>query len=219
RSVEEYLLQYTAHNIIVHTHSDVVLYLLNQKRATIVEYEARFGVSINVVIGIELADKLFYIEKGSPVQALVNTGHKVGSDSQAPSYDKNIECVWQDEALLPIPKSESLEDIQDNIVSEESTGVIRKRRRRRSRRRPATDHHDAGVVSDVSSIQNVIDDSFDMYMEPSDITNHNLLENGAHGFTENYDVSIPPVSTPEMESSNSSSDPIVKKTRWWKRRK
>lgn len=219
RSVEEYLLQYTAHNIIVHTHSDVVLYLLNQKRATIVEYEARFGVSINVVIGIELADKLFYIEKGSPVQALVNTGHKVGSDSQAPSYDKNIECVWQDEALLPIPKSESLEDIQDNIVSEESTGVIRKRRRRRRRRRPATDHHDAGVVSDVSSIQNVIDDSFDMYMEPSDITNHNLLENGAHGFTENYDVSIPPVSTPEMESSNSSSDPIVKKTRWWKRRK
>nr|MBA2917342.1 ribonuclease E/G [Candidatus Liberibacter asiaticus] len=205
RSVEEYLLQYTAHNIIVHTHSDVVLYLLNQKRATIVEYEARFGVSINVVIGIELADKLFYIEKGSPVQALVNTGHKVGSDSQAPSYDKNIECVWQDEALLPIPKSESLEDIQDNIVSEESTGVIRKRRRRRRRRRPATDHHDAGVVSDVSSIQNVIDDSFDMYMEPSDITNHNLLENGAHGFTENYDVSIPPVSTPEMESSNSSS--------------
>ncbi|XCE14318.1 hypothetical protein Q7M85_02280 [Candidatus Liberibacter asiaticus] len=75
------------------------------------------------------------------------------------------------------------------------------------------------MVSDVSSIQNVIDDSFDMYMEPSDITNHNLLENGAHGFTENYDVSIPPVSTPEMESSNSSSDPIVKKTRWWKRRK
>ncbi|WP_409049311.1 hypothetical protein [Candidatus Liberibacter sp.] len=51
RSIEDYLLQCTACNITVHTMSEVVLYLLNQKRVAIVEYEKRFGVSINRVIG------------------------------------------------------------------------------------------------------------------------------------------------------------------------
>ncbi len=46
RGIEEFLLKATTHDIIVHTTPETALYLLNQKRDTIVDYEGRTGASI-----------------------------------------------------------------------------------------------------------------------------------------------------------------------------
>ncbi|MBA5723913.1 ribonuclease E/G [Candidatus Liberibacter sp.] len=105
RSIEDYLLQCTAYNITVHTTSEVVLYLLNQKRAAIIEYEKRFGVSINIVIGSRLEDKFFYIEKGTSVQCPVKIENLVdssGFDENRDSflqYDRKNEDSQQDVSL------------------------------------------------------------------------------------------------------------------------
>ncbi|HEX5933002.1 MAG TPA: ribonuclease E/G, partial [Pseudorhizobium sp.] len=48
RGIEEYLLKNTTHDITVRTTPEIALYLLNQKRHTVVDYERRFGVSIYV---------------------------------------------------------------------------------------------------------------------------------------------------------------------------
>ncbi|AKK20044.1 Rne/Rng family ribonuclease [Candidatus Liberibacter africanus] len=238
RSIQEYLLRCATHNIIVHTYSDVVLYLLNQKRATIFEYENRFGVSINVVIDIKLDDKLFYIEKGSPVQSPETIEHKTVDffDSQilencSIQDNENIECSQQDDMLSPFFNLEPSEDIQgtndQNIdlkdmkdLSEESTGIVRKRRRRRRRKRPVVDHGDV-VASDVlGSVKNVVDDSFDMpEVEPSAFINHSLSEESTHELIENSDVMpITLDNTSDTDNVSYSADSTVKKTRWWTRR-
>ncbi|MEG8098905.1 Rne/Rng family ribonuclease [Candidatus Liberibacter brunswickensis] len=239
RSIQEYLLQHTTHNIIVHTHSDVVLYLLNQKRNTIVEYEVRFGVSINIMIGIQLKDKFFYIEKGTPVQSPVKIDHAVEFsntqilENNSIQDNKDIEYSRQGDNLLPDFNSESLVDIKSkcdqninlknvNDSSEEHTGIVRKRRRRRRRSKRHTVDHGDVVASDVlGSVQNVVDCSFDMHTEPTNIEN-NFSESSSNEFKE--DSEVLPVNTEnnydiDNVNSNSNGYSIFKKTRWWKRRK
>ncbi|RPD37752.1 ribonuclease E/G [Candidatus Liberibacter solanacearum] len=235
RSIEEYLLEYTTHNIIVHTHPDFVLYLLNQKRATIVEYESRFGVSINVVIGLSLADKLFNIEKGSPVQCPVKIEHIVDFSHVQIEDNKNVECSQEDQnVLLPISNLEKSGNTQDKIddsieqsinsrntegALDESSGIVRKRRRRRRRRRPVIEHSDV-VASDVlGSITHVVDDSLAIQdIESAHIQNQNLASDDSpeliaeSGFIPN---SLPITS----ETDNNTSEPVVRKIGWWRRRK
>ncbi|MBL0848680.1 MAG: ribonuclease E/G [Candidatus Liberibacter ctenarytainae] len=134
RSIEEYLLQCTTHNIIVHTNSEVVLYLLNQKRATIIEYEKRFGILISIVIGLSLGDKIFQIEKGSPVQSPLTIGSIIGSTEfkeKEKSLARDSRSVGYDQQNHNIPSSDSdailagdaayfAQDMQDDYNEDEN---------------------------------------------------------------------------------------------------
>ena len=69
RGVEEFLLKSTTHDIIVHTLPETALYLLNHKRASIVDYENRFGVSIVIEADGQVgAAQHFTIEGGEAVE-------------------------------------------------------------------------------------------------------------------------------------------------------
>src|SRR5690606_11279987 len=67
RGVEEYLLKNTTHNITVRTSPDTALYLLNYKRASVVDLEARFGVSIIIAADATLGNQHLAIDRGEPV--------------------------------------------------------------------------------------------------------------------------------------------------------
>lgn len=68
RGIEEYLLKNTTHNITVRTTPDIALYLLNHKRQTIVDYEARFGVAIIIDADGSVGAQHFAIDRGEAVE-------------------------------------------------------------------------------------------------------------------------------------------------------
>lgn len=69
RSLEESLLKGATHNLIVRTRTAVALYILNQKRANLVDLEARFGLTITLVADDHAGSggHLFQVERGEPL--------------------------------------------------------------------------------------------------------------------------------------------------------
>ncbi|AWM24559.1 Cytoplasmic axial filament protein CafA and Ribonuclease G [Sinorhizobium fredii CCBAU 25509] len=68
RGIEEHLLKNTTHDITVRTIPEIALYLLNQKRGTITDYERRFGVSIIIEADAHVGAQHFAIDRGEPVE-------------------------------------------------------------------------------------------------------------------------------------------------------
>ncbi|SOC86012.1 ribonuclease E [Ensifer adhaerens] len=135
RGVEEYLLKNTTHDITVRTTPDIALYLLNQKRGTIVDYEARFGLSIFIEADASVGSQHFAIDRGEPV------ANPVKVESLMPLLPEPEE---EDE----IPVEEIEDEDEDDIVaakapaeskSDDQNGRKRKRRRRRRGRRDDQD--------------------------------------------------------------------------------
>lgn len=127
RGVEEYLLKNTTHDVTVRTTPDIALYLLNQKRGTIVDYEARFGLSIFIEADATVGAQHFAIDRGEPV------ANPVKVESLMP-------LLPEPEEEDDIPVEEIDEEDEDDIVaakapaetkSDDQNGRKRKRRRRR----------------------------------------------------------------------------------------
>ncbi|HWU61979.1 MAG TPA: ribonuclease E/G [Ensifer sp.] len=135
RGIEEYLLKNTTHDITVRTTPDIALYLLNQKRGTIVDYEARFGLSIFIEADASVGSQHFAIDRGEPV------ANPVKVESLMP-------LLPEPEEEDDIPVEEIDEEDEDDIVaakapaeakSDDQNGRKRKRRRRRRGRRDDQD--------------------------------------------------------------------------------
>ncbi|MCC5779687.1 Rne/Rng family ribonuclease [Nitratireductor sp. B36] len=114
RSIEEYLLKDSRNNIAVRTPTPTALYLLNHKRANLVEMENRFGVSITVEADDEVGAQHFAITRQQPAD-------KSGMEQPAPTAP--IEISEPEEAAAPSHEATNGED-----------GEPRKRRRKRKRR-------------------------------------------------------------------------------------
>ncbi len=116
RGIEEFLLKSTTHNISVRVSPETALYLLNYKRDTIVDYEARFGVSIIIEADADLGNQLFAIDRGeaveNPVKIEALTNFAVEIEDDPPVEEETAE--------------------EESSEEEERDG--RKRRRRRRRR-------------------------------------------------------------------------------------
>jgi ribonuclease E len=131
RGIEEYLLKNTTHDITVRTTPDIALYLLNQKRGTIVDYEARFGVSIFIEADSAVGAQHFAIDRGEPVANPVRV-------------ESLMLMLPEPEEEDDIPVEEIDEEDEDDVVaakapaeqkSDDQNGRKRKRRRRRRGRR------------------------------------------------------------------------------------
>ncbi len=127
RGVEEYLLKNTTHDVTVRTTPDIALYLLNQKRGTIVDYEARFGLSIFIEADGSVGSQHFAIDRGDPVENPVKV-------------ESLMLMLPEPEEEDDIPVEEIDEEDEDDIVaakapaeakSDDQNGRKRKRRRRR----------------------------------------------------------------------------------------
>ncbi|NTF07533.1 ribonuclease E/G [Agrobacterium rubi] len=134
RGVEEYLLRNTTHNITVRCTPDTALYLLNHKRATIVDYEARFGVAIIIAADASVGAQHFAIDRGEAVENPVKIESLI---QMLPAFEEE-----EDDIIIEADEDEDEEDV---IVKAEKTEARpaqadtaedgkRKRKRRRRRR-------------------------------------------------------------------------------------
>lgn len=149
RGIEEYLLKNTTHDITVRTTPDIALYLLNHKRQTIIDYEARFGVAIIIDADGSVGAQHFAIDRGEAVENPVKI-ETLFNFAAIPEDD-------DDDVVIEVDEDEDEELEEKPVASErpaaraESEGDGRKRKRRRRRRgrngnaeQPASDE----VVSD-----------------------------------------------------------------------
>jgi len=121
RTVEEHLLRDTKHHISARTQPQIALYLLNQKRDTIIDFESRFGLSITIEADPDVGAQHVAIDQGESVDT--------------PVIIENIVQVDSDFDLA--------EDDVEEAVSSDDDGNGRKRKRRR--RRPRTDGDNADM--------------------------------------------------------------------------
>jgi ribonuclease E len=135
RGVEEYLLKNTTHDITVRTTPDIALYLLNQKRSTIVDYEARFGVSIFIEADSGVGAQHFAIDRGEPVENPVRVESLLPLLPE-PEEDEDIPVEEIDDE----DEGEAIAaDAPAETSSDDQQGRKRKRRRRRRGRRDGQD--------------------------------------------------------------------------------
>lgn len=126
RGVEEYLLKNTTHNITVRSTPDIALYLLNQKRGTINDYETRFGVHIVIDADAHVGAQHFAIDRGEPVENPVKIEQFVPF---APEPDEDDDIIIEDD--LVEEEAEAVAASPAPAASSDEAGRKRKRRRRR----------------------------------------------------------------------------------------
>ena len=138
RGIEEYLLKATTHDITVRTPPDTALYLLNQKRATIVDYENRFGVAITIDSDPTIGAQHLAIDRGEPVENPVKIETLMQFVPEADPDDDIVYEVEEDEeedaidtADAPVAASAARTSEATAASSDDQAGRKRKRRRRR----------------------------------------------------------------------------------------
>ena len=145
RTVEEYLLRNTKHNITIRTQPDIALYLLNQKRDTIIELESRFGLSITVEADTEIGQQHIAIDQGEPVASPVVIQSAVQLDLEEEAEDDNEASFAGDDEDDGRKRkrrrrgrddgaSQAAEDGAEAEAAAEDDGEQRKKRRRRGKR-------------------------------------------------------------------------------------
>ncbi|MBP2547185.1 ribonuclease E [Neorhizobium galegae] len=176
RGVEEYLLKNTTHDITVRTTPDIALYLLNQKRGSVVDYERRFGVSIFIESDAGVGAAHFAIDRGEPVENPVRIESlmqfaALPVEDEDDDYVPEVDEDEEEEAVAAAPAAAqaSASTSQEARGDDDQNGRKRKRRRRRRNRdrngadlsqsarsdaegdEDDTDEDDAADVGDASS--------------------------------------------------------------------
>ncbi|THK39951.1 ribonuclease E/G [Ensifer sp. MPMI2T] len=129
RGIEEYLLKNTTHDITVRTIPEIALYLLNQKRGTIMDYEQRFGVSIIIEADAHVGAQHFAIDRGEPVENPIKIEQLLHFEPEPEEEDVVIEEEL-DEEEAEETATERPEPAKAQQADEQG-GRKRKRRRRR----------------------------------------------------------------------------------------
>ncbi|MDH6269036.1 ribonuclease E [Rhizobium sp. SG_E_25_P2] len=143
RGIEEFLLKSTTHDIIVKTPADTALYLLNQKRGSIVDYENRFGVAITVMAGDEGGAQHFLIERGEAVENPVKIEQLIHFPVEEEEEDEEIVEIEEDEA--EVEESAAPAAPQQARSDDQSNKKKKRRRRRRGGKREGGAENGAGL--------------------------------------------------------------------------
>ncbi len=116
RTAEEHLLKKTTHNITIRTTPELALYILNQKRDTIIEFEERFGLTIDVAADPNVGLQHIAIDQGTPVDTPVVIDGAVQVDTDFSDAQDDVD------------------DAEASANGQDEDGGGRKRKRRRRRR-------------------------------------------------------------------------------------
>lgn len=134
RGIEEYLLKNTTHNITVRTTPDIALYLLNHKRQTIVDYEARFGVAIIIDADGSVGAQHFAIDRGEAVENPVKIETLFNFAAIPEDDDDDIVIEVDEEEDEELEEKPAAAERPVAVRSEGEGDGNRKRKRRRRRR-------------------------------------------------------------------------------------
>ncbi|WP_337184922.1 ribonuclease E/G [Shinella sp.] len=131
RGIEEYLLKNTTHNITVRATPDIALYLLNHKRGTIIDYEARFGVVIIIEADAHVGAQHFAIDRGEPVENPVKIDQILHFE---PEPEEEDDVVIEDEIDEEEDDARPAAAAQGSASTSSDENGRNKRKRRRRRR-------------------------------------------------------------------------------------
>ncbi|TDH39162.1 Rne/Rng family ribonuclease [Pseudohoeflea suaedae] len=135
RGIEEYLLKHTTHHITVRTTGETALYMLNNKRDTIIDLETRFGLTIAFASDPDVGSQHFAIDRGAPVDNPVTLEHiHANSPSYEEEADDDVVIDTDDEEEASEARSNSSDDDRSQDEDNNKSGRRRRRRRRRGRR-------------------------------------------------------------------------------------
>lgn len=157
RAIEEFLLKDSRSHITVRTPTATALYVLNHKRGTLVELEARFGLTITLEADDAVGSQHYAIFRG----ALAEKPEGFVEARNLPTYvepEPEDDVVFEEEEDATAQEEQPRQQQQQPQKSgEEGDGRDRKRRKRRRRRgrdrdRDHADHEAApGVAADASA--------------------------------------------------------------------
>lgn len=166
RAIEEFLLKDSRSHIIVRTPSATALYVLNHKRANLVELEARFGLTITIEADETLGTQHYAIFRG----AIAEKPEGFVEVRSLPAYvepdEPEDEIVIEEEeevAVQPEQPRQPQQQGQHQQRSEDGEGRDRKRRKRRRRRggRDRDREHNGDVAAAPAEAGETSDDAAD----------------------------------------------------------
>lgn len=143
RAVEEQLLKAPRNDVNVRSGAEIALYILNQKRDTLLELEQRYGITISIHMDPIIHGQGFVVEKG-PMSTKTAT---IDPDQlSASSYGVADEGMMEEtsEVVEAVAVVEQAQDTPPTAEEGEDDGPRKRRRRRRRRGRgnSETDNED-----------------------------------------------------------------------------
>ena len=137
RAIEDHLNKGSKHNLIVRTRGSVALYVLNHKRANLMELEERFGLSIAFESDETVIGEYCTIARGeraeAPKSPSMVTPQTVDIDAEL-ARDAELDAAAEAAEAELIAK-----DVAEEEFNDDDDKSSRKRRRRRGRRRGKSD--------------------------------------------------------------------------------
>ncbi|RWL41809.1 MAG: ribonuclease E/G [Mesorhizobium sp.] len=166
RAIEEFLLKDSRSHIIVRTPAATALYVLNHKRANLVELEARFGLTITIEADETLGTQHYAIFRG----AIAEKPEGFVEVRSLPAYvepeEPEDEIVIEEEEEVAVQAEQPRppqQQGQHQQRSEDGEGRDRKRRKRRRRRggRDRDREHNGDVTAAPAEAGETSDDAAD----------------------------------------------------------
>ena len=133
RSIEDYLLKDNRNDITVKTPTSTALYLLNQKRQSLIELENRFGVTITLETDEHLGHQHYAIVKGEPSSRPATIAIQPNQVEEVEEPDVAEEVEDESDAVEAVAQPAEVQT-QAAPANGEEGGNGRKRRRKRRRR-------------------------------------------------------------------------------------
>lgn len=143
RAVEEQLLKSPRNDVNVRTSAANALYILNQKRDTLIELEQRFGVTILINVDASISGQDFNVERGpqSTKKAAANSEQLVSSygiaDAEMNEVVPNVET-----------EVEAKTDDSSDVTDEDAPRKRRRRRRRGGRNNNGSEENNSDTQDD-----------------------------------------------------------------------
>jgi ribonuclease E len=171
RAIEEFLLKDSRCHITVRTPSSIALYVLNHKRGTLAELEARFGLTITVEVDETVGAQHYAITRGAVAEK--PQGFQERQALPPPDEDEDDDIVVEAEADEAPAADRNAQQQQRHGEATDEGGRKRRRRRRRrggrdrdnDREQNGASHEDAPEPNDglteQASEEGAIDDGAD----------------------------------------------------------
>ncbi|TCD14510.1 Rne/Rng family ribonuclease [Oricola cellulosilytica] len=154
RSLEDYLMRNGQHHVTVRTSGDTALYILNHKRETLTDMEARFGLRISVLADPAIGTEMFAIDKGE-VSDLPRT------QPVRPDYgdeDDDPDLPIEDDEEETSAEAQPADEERDESDGDDERNRGRGKRRRKRRGRRDRDESQNGDAADQAAQESASDD-------------------------------------------------------------
>ena len=160
RVLEDTLIRSASHNLIVRTRSEVALYVLNQKRAHLMELEQRFGVALAVLVDVTLTGTIYHaIERGelaTPPTFFATHATAAASEETEAEDDLVDDAIDEEdaeaiEAASPLSREDTSPRPGGETAEQAGDRKRKRRRRRRGRDRDGRPLEAGGETSELSN--------------------------------------------------------------------